>query len=204
MITVTIEASDAVSIASLINLSDPKTLGLDSVFVSSSTTRTVAIATDRYVLGRYTAEEPATLSGLIDWKLTANACKFITANVKPINKWHTPTPLTVEINPENNSFTINTGQTTFSDTWTLGPHRTTSENLGRLVDDWKPAELALPNQLAIKFLVKLSKLVNGFSKIDKYVFQIGANDRNPSKPGPIMASANGGWEVLIQPNLMNN
>ena len=205
MITITLEASDAVSIASLINLTDPKTPGLDSVFVTSSTTDTVALATDRYVLGRYKAEEPTTTaSEPIEWKLTAKACKFITANVKPLNKWHTPTPLTVEINPENNSFTINTGQTTFSDTWTKGLHNGTGQNLTKLVDEWRPAELALPNYLTLKFLVKLSKLVNGFTKIDKFVFEIGANEYNAKKPGPMRASANGGWEVLIQPNLMNN
>lgn len=205
MITITIEATDAVSIASLINLTDPKTLGLDSVFLASSPTNTVAIGTDRYVLGRYTSQQSTTTaSEPIEWKLTSNACKFITANVKPLNKWHTPTPLTVEIDPDQRSFTISTGQASFSDTWDRQAPRTNSETLGKIVDEWKAAELALPNQIAIKFLVKLSKLMNGFTKIDKFVFQLGHNDRNPTKPAPIRASAPGGWEVLIQPNLMNN
>lgn len=195
-------ATDAATIAALVHLTDPKTPRLDTVHLSTLLEETKAVASDRYTLGLYYSQ--ATATDATEWQLTAAACKFITANVKPLNKWHTPSPVIFEVDSENASFTITAGAATYSDKYTpekMG--RSTISTMADVVTNWAPRTDAVPARLGTRFLVKLGKLTDGFTKIDTWLLELGASNytAKSERPGPVRALSPGGVTVLIQPNL---
>jgi hypothetical protein len=204
MTLITIAAADAVTIANLINLTDPKTPRLDVIHLDTALLETVAYGTDRYTLGRALVPSSSPLDK-VEWRLTAAAAKFITANVKPVNKWHEPAPVTFDVNTEERTVTIAHGSSTFTDEWpadTFG--RAITEQLAGVIDQWEPRATPDPVSLATRFLVKLGKLTDGFTKVDAWLLELGASPThgNPAKPGPVRATA-GRLELLIQPRLKN-
>lgn len=201
-------ADKAITIASLTHLTDPKEPRLKNIHLSTLAGETMALASDKYVLGKYDTEATATgeFSEPIEWELTAAGAKFITANVKPLNKWHTPAPVIFEVNEAERMFTIRAGAATFSDEWE--PSRFTSSaftTLLRTVEQWEPREEVSEFTVATRFLMKLGKLMNGFTKVDNWLMAMGAspNEARPERLGPIRASSNG-LTVLIQPRLTND
>jgi hypothetical protein len=197
------EAADAVAIASLINLTDAKTPRLDAVHLDTMLEETVAYGTDRYVLGRYVATAGA--SNACEWQLSAAACKFITANVKPLNKWHTPEPVAFTVDTETRTVTIATNGATFADRWTAhGFKSSTTEELGRVLNKWEARTETQPVKLSTRLLVKLSKLMDGFSKSDAWILELGITAAGrEDRPGPVRAT-NSSHTVLIMPQLMKS
>lgn len=208
MTTISIPAADAVTIASLIHLTDPKTPGLDTIHLSSTGVETLAIATDRYLMGQFfsTATAPGMNYDGPEWQLTAAACKFITANVKPLNKWHDPAPVVVDLDTDARQFTITAGAATFTDTWPVSPYKTTRATAFlSVMNRWEKATDAQPVTLTTRLLIKLSKLMDGFTKADKWTLELGAgqSELHPTRPGPVRATK-GGLSVIIQPNFLVN
>ena len=200
MITITMPAADAVTISSLIHLTDPKTPRLDVIHLSTLAGETMAVASDRFALGQTYSQAPATGAAL--WAITTDAAKFITANVKPLNKWHTPAPVVFEINSGERAGTIRTGNAVFGYEW---PEESRREELLRqltaVVTNWKSRTDAPPVTLGTRLLVKLSKVLDGFSKSEKWCLELGAsNSTREDRPGPLRAS-NGRVVMLIQPRL---
>ena len=196
-------ATDAATIAALIHLTDPKTPRLDTVHLSTLGGETKAIASDRYTLGTYYSQ--ATASDCVEWQLTAAACKFISANVKPLNKWHTPSPVLFDVDPDSETFTITAGAATFSDKWPAGVSgRSVVDTMSAVVTSWAPRTDAVPARLGTRFLVKLGKLTDGFTKVDTWLIELGASNytAKSERPGPVRAKSTGGVTVFIQPNLM--
>jgi len=203
MITVTMPATDAVTIAALIHLTDPKTPRLDTVHLSTLGGETKAVASDRYTLGTYYSRTTAT--DCVEWQLTAAACKFLTANVKPLNKWHTPENVTFEVDTSTNAFTIMTGAATYSDKWPTGvAGRSVVDTMSAVVTSWAPRTDAVQVRLGTRLLMKLGKLTDGFTKVDTWLIELGASNYAAvsDRPGPVMATSPGGVMVLIQPNLL--
>ena len=193
-------AADAVTIASLIHLTDPKTPRLDVIHLSTLAGETMALASDRFALGQTYSQATATGEAL--WAITTEAAKFITANVKPLNKWHTPAPVVFEINPESREVEIKAGSAMFGYQY---PEEVRREELHKqlagVVSNWQPRTDAPPVTLGTKFVTKLAKVLDGFSKSEKWTLQLGAsNSTREDRPGPILAN-NGRVKLLIQPRL---
>ena len=200
MITVTMPATDAVTIASLIHLTDPKTPRLDVIHLSTLAGETMALASDRFALGRSYSQ--ATATGETEWAMTADAAKFITANVKPLNKWHDPAPVVFEINPGERAGKITAGSAVFGYEWpAIEMKSNTIEQLTRVMDGWQARTDAPPVTLGTRLLMKLSKVLDGFSKSEQWTIELGAsNSTREDRPGPLRAS-NGRVVMLIQPRL---
>jgi hypothetical protein len=200
MALIKMQASDAVAVASLIHLTDPKEPRLDTVHLDTLREETIAYGTDRFILGRYVATATADIE--TRWQLSANACKFITANVKPLNKWHTPEDVVFTLDTEARTVTIATNGATFTDNWPVFT-RSTSEALERVVSEWKAIEEPQPVMMATRLLSKLSKLMDGFKKCDAWLLELGATATNSAKCGPVRATL-GKFTVLLQPKVIKN
>lgn len=199
MQTIKMQAPDAVTIANLIHLTDAKTPRLDVIHLSTLAGETLAVASDRFILGRVFAKTE-TDGAPIEWRLPAGAAKFITANVKPLNKWHNPEPVVFEINGLH--LTIKAGSSTYAEN-IPAPYSTasTADQLTKVLDGWKPLTDARPVNLATRFLLKLGKLTDGFTKVDGWLMELGTQEHaNPAKPGPVRAKSER-VEILIQPRL---
>lgn len=200
MTTITMQAGDAVTIANLIHLTDAKTPRLDVIHLSTLAGETMALASDRFILGRVMAETQ--LDGdPVEWRLPANAAKFITANVKPLNKWHDPAPVVFTLNGDH--VTITTGANTYAEN-IPAPYstRSTTDELARVLDRWKAVENARPVSLATRFLMKLGKLTDGFTKVDGWIIELGEQANATGRhAGPIRAKSER-VELLIQPRVL--
>jgi hypothetical protein len=203
MTLITMEAGDAVAIASLINLTDAKTPRLDVIHLDTALAETAAYGTDRYALGRVMVPS-ASPSDRVEWKITAAGAKFITANVKPLNKWNTPGRVTFDVDTESRAVSIGFGASAYTDTWPADTAngRDLTEQLAGVLEHWERRETAAPVSMSSRLISKLSKLSDGFTKVESWLLELGASPShgNPDKPGPLRATS-GRLEVLIQPRL---
>jgi len=200
MKTIELAASDAVSVASLIHAansgSDAKiTPVLSEVFISVIDGKLTAAATDRYTAAIYDTEATGPDT---EFRLSAAACKFITANVKRVSKHYAPQPVEFTVDLESREVAIRHDKAVYSDTWTAANYPA----IVGIVDSWQPADTNHAVKLRGEFLARLHKFLDSFIKVDYWLLELGANPNgNTEKPGPVMATA-GKFRVLIQPNLM--
>lgn len=200
MTTIRMNAGDAVTIANLIHLTDAKTPRLDVIHLSTLAGETMALASDRFILGRVMADTQLT-GDPVEWRLTANAAKFLTANVKPLNKWHDPAPVVFELNGDH--VTITAGAATYADNIPAPfSTRSTTDELSRVLDGWRAVDNARPVSLATRFLLKLGKLTDGFTKVDGWLIELGEQQNATGRhAGPIRAKSER-VELLIQPRVI--
>ena len=200
--TVMIEAADAVSIASLITAAATKTAAqitpvLGEIEVLLENGNLSATGTDRFMAATYsstaTGEDTA-------FRLTAAAAKFLTANVKRVNKHYDTPPVEFVIDQDERLVTISHGGATFSDTWNAAKFPAI---LG-MIDNWQPADTAQPVKLRGEFLARLYKFTDSFIRVDYWIIELGANtsDYKPERAGVLRATA-GKFRVIIQPNNYN-
>jgi hypothetical protein len=198
--TVMIQAADAVSIASLINAAasgtDAKTTPvLGEIEVLLENGNLSATGTDRFMAATYsstaTGEDTA-------FRLTAAAAKFLTANVKRVNKHYDTPPVEFVISQDERLVTISHGGATFSDTWNAAKFPAI---LG-MIDGWKPADTAQPVKLRGEFLARLYKFTDSFIRVDYWIIELGANTNGyrPERAGVVRATA-GKFRVILQPNI---
>ena len=198
--TVMIEAADAVSIASLITAAasgaDAKTTPvLGEIEVSLENGNLSATGTDRFMAATYsstaTGEDTA-------FRLTAAAAKFLTANVKRVNKHYATPAVEFVIDQDARLVTISHGGATFSDTWNAAKFPAI---LG-MINNWQPADTAQPVKLRGEFLARLYKFTDSFIRVDYWVLELGSAKSafRPDRPGPVLATA-GKFRVMIQPNI---
>lgn len=202
--TIYLQAADAVAIASLAAFTaNPKDLApvLSEIAVTVQGSQLTATGTDRFTLAEYRAELTGQYTEPVTFRLSAAAAKFITANVKKLNKWREPGTVTFIVDQEERAVTISYGDATLRDAWTAANYPRVNELLG----NWQPASDNKPVKLGSAFLARLGKLVEAFAKVDYWVLQTGyAGEFGESKgrPGPVLATA-GNFRVLIQPNVYN-
>ena len=198
--TITIEATDAVSIASLINAAasgtDAKTTPvLGEIEVLLENGNLSATGTDRFMAATYsstaTGEDTA-------FRLTAAAAKFLAANVKRVNKHYATPAVEFVIDQDARQVTISHGGATFSDTWSAAKFPAI---LG-MINNWQPADTAQPVKLRGEFLARLYKFTDSFIRVDYWVLELGSakSAYRPDRPGPVLATA-GKFRVMIQPNI---
>ena len=198
--TITIEATDAVSIASLINAAasgtDAKTTPvLGEIEVLLENGNLSATGTDRFMAATYsstaTGEDTA-------FRLTAAAAKFLAANVKRVNKHYATPAVEFVIDQDARQVTISHGGATFSDTWSAAKFPAI---LG-MINNWQPADTAQPVKLRGEFLARLYKFTDSFIRVDYWVLELGSAKSafRPDRPGPVLATA-GKFRVMIQPNI---
>ena len=198
--TITIEATDAVSIASLINAAasgtDAKTTPvLGEIEVLLENGNLSATGTDRFMAATYsstaTGEDTA-------FRLTAAAAKFLAANVKRVNKHYATPAVEFVIDQDARQVTISHGGATFSDTWNAAKFPAI---LG-MINNWQPADTAQPVKLRGEFLARLYKFTDSFIRVDYWVLELGSAKSafRPDRPGPVLATA-GKFRVMIQPNI---
>jgi len=201
MKTITIEAADLVSVATLYNYSDtsraPAHEDLAGVMVKVEDGQLTAAATDRYTLGTFSArvddrDMPS------EFKLSITACKWIITNVKKGSKWKTPEPVGVDITDEKIFIRTEEAIATYPNT---SNKSLSIDKLLPMVNDWKPAEVVQPLKLNSKFLSRITKLLEHFGRVEFAKYEIGANILNPGKLGPVKVTA-GNFRVLIMPNLI--
>lgn len=200
MKTIELAASDAVSVASLIHAansgSDAKTTPvLSEVFISVIDGKLTAAATDRFTAAIYDTDATGPDA---EFRLTAAACKFITANVKRVSKHYSPQPVEFTVDQDAREVAIRHDKAVYSDTWTAANY----PGIVGLVDSWQPADTNHAVKLRAEFLARLYKFLDSFTKIEYWLLELGANPNgNTEKPGPVIATA-GKFRVLIQPSLM--
>jgi hypothetical protein len=198
--TIMIQAADAVSIASLINAAasgaDAKTTPvLGEIEVLLENGNLSATGTDRFMAATYsstaTGEDTA-------FRLTAAAAKFLTANVKRVNKHYATPAVEFVIDQDARLVTISHGGATFSDTWNAAKFPAI---LG-MINNWQPADTAQPVKLRGEFLARLYKFTDSFIRVDYWVLELGSakSAYRPDRPGPVLATA-GKFRVMIQPNI---
>jgi hypothetical protein len=201
MKTLQIAAADAVSIASLIHAansgSDAKvTPVLSEVFITVTDGKLTAAATDRFTAAVYDTDATGPDT---EFRLTAAACKFITANVKRVNKHYSPEPVEFTVDLESREVAIRHERAVFSDTWQPAKY----PDVINLANTWQPADTAQPVKLRGEFLARLYKFLDTFTRVDYWVMTLGrGSDFRPDKPGAVMATA-GNFRVLIMPNVYN-
>ena len=200
--TVEITATDAVSIASLINAAangtDAKTTPvLGEIELVLDNGNLTATATDRFMAATYSS----TATGQdVTFRLTAAAAKFLAANVKRVNKhYETPAVLFV-IDGDARQVTISHGGATFTDSWAAAQF----PKILDLINEWQPADLAQPVKLRGEFLARLYKFTAAFIRVDYWLVELGATTSTykPERAGPIRATA-GKFRVIIMPNTYN-
>lgn len=205
--TVMIEAADAVSIASLITAAasgaDAKTTPvLGEIEVSLENGNLFATATDRYMAATYTtaasSSGPWSAADITTFRLTAAAAKFLTANVKRVNKHYATPAVEFVIDQDARQVTISHGGATFSDTWISAKFPAVLN----LINNWQPADTAQPVKLRGEFLARLYKFTDSFIRVDYWVLELGSAKSafRPDRPGPVLATA-GKFRVMIQPNI---
>ena len=199
--TITIDAADAVSIASLITAAATKTAAqatpvLGEIEVLLDNGNLTATATDRFMAATYsstaTGEDAA-------FRLTAAAAKFLTANVKRVNKHYDTPPVLFVIDQDARQVTISHGGATFMDTWNAAKFPAI---LDAMINEWQPADLAQPVKIRGEFLARLYKFTDAFVRVDYWVLELGSAKSafRPDRPGPVLATA-GKFRVMIQPNI---
>jgi len=198
----TITAANAVAIASLVNYADnskiPITPTLAAVHVTIKDNTLTAIATDRYVMAKFSTVLDVTDGRPSEFRISAAAAKWILANVKKGNKWNTPAPVSLEIDGDN--LTITTKETAYTSQLVAGISPKV-ESLLNLFDEWQPAETAQTLSLGSKFLTKITKLLDDFSRVEFATYELGKAMNGSDKPGPVKVTA-GAFEILIQPRVM--
>ena len=201
MNTITLNAADLVSIATLYNYGDtsraPITEDLAGVMVKVENGQLTAAATDRYTLATYAARvDDRDIAS--EFKLPITACKWISTNVKKGNKWSTPAPVAIEITDEEIAIQLENTRATYANT----PNRSLKlDRLMPLINEWKPAETASPVMLNNKFLARITKLMDDFGRIEKATYELGQLPNGATnRPGPVRITA-GSFRLLIQPNL---
>lgn len=208
MLTITLKAADAVAIASLIATADGKdSPALAQVrLVPNADGVLVAVATNRYVAATYFLGMDAPVDLPVDGiGLSPAACKFIAANVKRVNKWTTREDVEIIANIEARELSVRHGAAVLGDTWPAGKYPV--QILG-LVDSWQPAPEVAPVRIGQTWLNQLGKLMDGFTKVDSWILELGANaayvagdlSRTATRPGPIRAKS-GNYIALIQPRV---
>jgi hypothetical protein len=202
-----IEAADAVSIASLINAAasgaDAKTTPvLGEIEISLENGNLFATATDRFMAATYTtaasSSGPWSAGDVTTFRLTAAAAKFLTANVKRVNKHYATPAVEFVIDQDARQVTISHGGATFSDTWNAAKFPAI---LG-MIDGWQPADTAQPVKLRGEFLARLYKFTDSFIRVDYWIIELGANTNGyrPERAGVVRATA-GKFRVILQPNI---
>ena len=204
--TVMIDAADAVSIASLITAAATKTAAqttpvLGEIEVSLENGNLTATATDRFMAATYTtaaSSTPWSVGDVTTFRLTAAAAKFLTANVKRVNKHYDTPPVEFVIDQDTRLVTISHGGATFSDTWISAKFPAVLN----LINEWQPADTAQPVKLRGEFLARLYKFTDSFIRVDYWVLELGSAKSafRPDRPGPVLATA-GKFRVMIQPNI---
>lgn len=206
LITINLTAADAVAIASLINATTAK----DSLEVLEQVRivpgldgELYALGTNRYVAAQFKITGAEVTGELPDHGigLSAAACKFITANVKRVNKWNTPDRVELIANTETREVSVRHGAAVIGDTWPAGNYPV---NLLSMVESWEPAPAVAPVNLGTQLLATLGKFVDSFTKVEAWTMELGAATsemgRNMNKPGPLRATA-GNFTALIQPRV---
>jgi hypothetical protein len=198
MQTMTLKAADAVSIASLIHAADtsrnPAAPVLAEINLTLTAGQLTAAATDRFCAVSYKAPADGPDGQL---RINAAAAKFITANVKPLNKWHDPAPVVIEYDNDARTFSISQNGATIAGEWVSAKY----PDVVSLFDNWQPATDATPVTLRAEFLGRLNKFLSEFKKIDLWAIELGANPRNPNRPG-VTRAASGNFRFIVQPNLI--
>ena len=204
--TVMIDAADAVSIASLITAAATKTAAqttpvLGEIEVSLENGNLTATATDRFMAATYTtaaSSTPWSVGDVTTFRLTAAAAKFLTANVKRVNKHYDTPPVEFVIDQDTRLVTISHGGATFSDTWISAKFPAVLN----LINEWQPADTAQPVKLRGEFLARLYKFTDSFIRVDYWVLELGSAKSafRPDRPGPVLATADK-FRVMIQPNI---
>lgn len=213
MLTINLNAADAVAIASLIAAADTQkgiTPVLEQIRLSvDGSGRITATATNRFMIATYTATaldvsctcaECATGEPrpTMELGITAKAAKFITANVKRGNKWNTPDAVELIADTDTRELSVRHGAAVYGDTWPAGKFPAVES----LLTDWTPAAEAQPVKLNQAWLVTLGKLLDGFTKVEFWLYELGADKLGRAdRPGPLRATA-GSFTALIQPNLI--
>jgi hypothetical protein len=195
---ITLKAADAVSIASLIHAADtsrnPAAPVLSEINLTLTAGQLIAGATDRFCAITYQCPADGPDGEL---RINAAAAKFITANVKPLNKWHDPAPVVIAYDTNARTFTISHNGASISGEWVAAKY----PGIAGLISEWTPAADAQPVTLRAEFLARLGKFLSEFKKVELWAIELGAAPMNPTKPGPVRA-ASGNFRALIQPNLI--
>lgn len=209
MLTIQLTATDAVSIASLIATAgdgkETPVLGQVRI-VPGLDGNILAVATNRYVAATYATDTaaPADLPAA-GFGLSAAACKFITANVKRVNKWHSPAGVELIANLETRELSVRHGAAVIGDIW---PADNYPVAIVGMVDSWQPATDYGAVKLGQTWLNQLGKLIDGFSKVDAWLFELGQGvaynvgdvKRDKVRPGAVRATA-GRFTALVQPRV---
>jgi hypothetical protein len=198
MHTMTLKAADAVSIASLIHAADTSRGNMAPVLGEINLTLTAgqltATATDRFCAISYQCPADGADGEL---RINAAAAKFVAANVKPLNKWHTPAPVVIEYDSEPRTYTLSHNGASIAGEWVAAKY----PGVLSLITEWRPADLAQPVTLKAEFMARLGKFLSEFKKVELWAFELGANTgTRTDRPGPIRATAPG-FRFLLMPNL---
>jgi len=207
MLTINLSATDAVSIASLIATAgdgkETPVLGQVRILPDFNG-NLMAVATNRYVAATYTMDTAAPADLPADgFGLSAAACKFITANVKRGNKWHTPAGVEIIANLDTRELSVRHGAAVLGDTWPAGKYPAA---IVGMVESWQPATDYGAVKLGQSWLNQLGKLMDGFAKVDAWLIELGQGDaynvdgvrRDKVRPGAVRATA-GKFTALVQP-----
>lgn len=202
MLTIQLQAADAVAIASLIaaatgNADNPEVLNQVWLTVDGSG-EIMATATNRFMIATYSATATATdATETVELGITAKAAKFIIANVKRGNKWTTPEAVELIANPATRELSIRHGAAVYGDVWPGAKY----PPVASLLTEWTAATNAQPVKLRTAWLGVLGKLLDGFTKVDFWLYELGGDKSGRERPGPVRATA-GNFTALIQPNLI--
>lgn len=193
--TLIVSATVAKSIASLINIAEPKSsaLPLQYVRVELSNGQLRAVATDRYVVivAEYEAIEAE--PGEAVFYIDATTAKFITGAKGDYEFEFTVKPDYRELRIEVNQAGMTVGQPNF--------------NYPPVVELWdsiKPAEQADPLSLNFTFFTRLAKIAGlDGKKLEQWIIQPSVSSGS-GKPGPLQLTARGSsaFRALVQPNLI--
>lgn len=210
MLNIELTATDAVSIASLIATAGDGKDGTPVLcqvrILPGLDGRLTAVATNRYVAATYVTDmaNPADLpaDGI---GLSAAACRFIAANVKRVNKWNNPAGVELIANVATNELSVRHGAAVLGDTWPAGKYPVA---IVGMVDAWTPATDGYAVKLGQTWLNQLGKLVDGFTKVDAWLLELGQNaayaagdmTRTATRPGAVRATS-GRFMALIQPRV---
>ena len=200
MLTIQLTAADAVAIASLIAATagrEPHADVLGQIHVSvAGSGKITATATNRFMVATYTTTA-ATYNHDGEFGITPAAAKFITANVKRGNKWNTPENVELIADVETRELSVRHGAAVYGDVWPSGKF----PDVSGLITNWQPAAAAMPVKLRQTFMATLGKLMDGFEKVDYWLYELGGDAHGRERPGPVKATA-GNYTALIMPNLI--
>lgn len=197
MNTMTLKASDAVSIASLFNTTSNEAVTpvLGEIRLTLTAGKLTAYATDRFCAASYECTGDGVDGEL---RLTLPLAKWIVTNVKPKNKHYTPDPVVIEYDTETRELSVSHAYSTISGSWVSAKFPA----LETILDTWEADTEAKPVTLNANFLTRLNKFLKDFKKVELWVIETGKGPQHaPTKPGPVRAKS-GPFTFLIQPNLL--